>query len=67
MKNKILALAALAETGTGVILLVRPAIVVRVLFGAEISGSGVLMSRLAGICLTAWVCPAGLGTQNSSR
>lgn len=44
-------LAAVAEAGTGVILLVYPAIVVRLLFGAEISGAGVVMSRIAGICL----------------
>ena len=48
---KVLALAAVAEAGTGVILLAYPPIVVRLLFGAEISGAGVLMSRLAGICL----------------
>jgi hypothetical protein len=51
MKNKILALAAVAEAGTGVILFVSPAIVVRLLFGADISGMGVVMSRLAGIAL----------------
>ncbi len=49
--KKILMLAAVAEAGTGVILLVHPPIVVRLLFGAEISGVGVLMSRLAGIAL----------------
>jgi hypothetical protein len=41
----ILMLAALAA-GTGVILLAYPAIVVRLLFGAEIAGAGVNMSRL---------------------
>jgi hypothetical protein len=57
--NKVLKLAALAEAGTGVILLVVPPIVVRLLFGAEIAGIpdvGVIMSRLAGIALV------GLGT-----
>ena len=49
--NKILIAAALAEAGTGVILLVYPPIVVRLLFGAEIVGAGVTMSRLAGIAL----------------
>ena len=43
--------AALAEAGTGVILLAYPPIVVRVLFAAEIIGAGVIMSRLAGIAL----------------
>jgi hypothetical protein len=48
--NTILMLAALAEAGTGVILLVYPS-VVRLLFGAEVVGTGVIMSRLAGIAL----------------
>jgi hypothetical protein len=49
--NKILISAALAEAGTGVMLLVYPPIVVRLLFGAEIVGAGVIMSQLAGIAL----------------
>src|SRR5271167_4792667 len=49
--NTILMLAALAEAGTGVILLAYPPIVVRLLFDAEIVGAGVIMSRLAGIAL----------------
>jgi hypothetical protein len=48
---KILALAALAEAGFGVILLAYPPIVVRLLFDADISAAGVIMSRLAGIAL----------------
>ena len=51
MKKYVLALAALAEAGTGVILVAYPPIVVRLLFGAEISGAGVIMSRIAGIAL----------------
>ena len=51
MKNKVLALAAVAEAGTGLLLLAWPPIVVRLLFGAEISGAGVIMSRIAGIAL----------------
>jgi len=51
MKNKVLAFAALAEAGTGVILLAYPPIVVQLLFGAEISGAGIIMSRLAAIAL----------------
>ena len=49
--NTILMLAALAEAGTGVILLVYPSIIVHLLFDAEIAGAGVNMSRLAGIVL----------------
>jgi len=51
MKKNALALAAAAEAGTGLLLLLWPAIVVRMLFGAEIDGAGVIMSRLAGIAL----------------
>lgn len=54
--NKILMFAGVAEAGTGVILLAYPLIVVHLLFGAEIVGAGVIMSRLAGIALI------GLGT-----
>jgi hypothetical protein len=49
--NTVLMLAALAEAGTGVILLVYPPIVVRLLFDTEIVGAGAIMSRLAGIAL----------------
>jgi hypothetical protein len=51
MKKNVLALAAAAEAGTGLLLLAWPAIMVRLLFAAEISGAGVIMSRLAGIAL----------------
>ncbi len=49
--NTILLLAALAEAGTGIILLAYPPVIVRLLFDAEIVGAGVMMSRLAGIAL----------------
>jgi hypothetical protein len=49
--NTVLMLAALAEAGTGLILLVYPSIVVRLLFATEIFGSGTIMSRLAGAAL----------------
>jgi len=51
MKKSVLALAALAEAGTGLLLLASPPVVVRLLFAAEISGAGATMSRLAGIAL----------------
>jgi hypothetical protein len=51
MKNKVLALAAAAEAGTGLLLLAWPSLVIRLLFGADISGIGVVMSRIAGIAL----------------
>lgn len=51
--KKLLALAALGESGIGLVLMVYPSIVVRLLFGAEIAGGGVVMSRIAGISLIA--------------
>lgn len=49
--KKLLILAALGEAGTGLLLFAYPPIVVRLLFGAEIVGAGVIMSRLVGIAL----------------
>jgi hypothetical protein len=51
MKRKILGLAAVAEAATGIILLAYPPIVIRLLFDVEVSGIGVVMSRIAGIAL----------------
>ena len=49
----LLALTAVGEAFTGLALLVYPPIVVRLLFGAEIAGVGVVMSRVAGAALLA--------------
>jgi hypothetical protein len=54
-------IAALAEGVTGVALVAYPPIVVRLLFASQISGSGVITSRMAGISLIAlgvacWPC-----------
>lgn len=49
--NKLLMLAALAEAGLGLILLVYPPIVVQLLLGGEIAGAGIIVSRFAGIAL----------------
>lgn len=62
----LLAIAAAAETATGLVLVVYPPIAVQLLFGAEIAGAGVLASRVAGISLIAlgiacW--PRGVATQ----
>ncbi len=51
--KKLLAMGAVSEAATGLVLLVYPSIVVSLLFGAEITGAGIVMSRLAGICLIA--------------
>src|SRR5258708_2376910 len=51
--KKLLLLAAVGEAATGLVLLVCPPIVVRLLFGADIAGAGIVMSRIAGIALIA--------------
>ena len=52
MKNA-LAFAAVAETLTGLALVFYPPIVVRLLFGAEITGAAIAVSRIAGVSLIA--------------
>ena len=51
--KQLLALAAAGEAATGLVVLAYPPIVVRLLFGAEIAGTGIVMSRVAGIALIA--------------
>ena len=51
MKKIVLGLAALAEAGTGLLLLVSPQLVVHLLFDFEVGDIGVIMSRIAGIAL----------------
>ena len=65
--KKLLILAATGEALTGVILLAYPPIVIWLLFGEKITGAGVLMSRIAGICLIALgvACWPGSGTQRA--
>ena len=65
--KKILMLAALAEAGTGVILLAYPPIVVRLLFDAELVGASVIMSRLAGIALIGLGAACWPGTLQCGR
>jgi len=61
MKSRLLAVAAVGEAVTGVVLVVYPPIVIRLFFRAEITGAGVVMSRICGIALIAlgvacWPC-----------
>jgi hypothetical protein len=51
--KKLLALTALSEAALGVVMLVYPPIVARLLFGAELAGAGVVMGRVTGIALIA--------------
>jgi hypothetical protein len=51
--GRILVLAAAGEAAFGLVLLVYPPIVVRLLFNAQIAGAGMVVSRVAGIALIA--------------
>jgi hypothetical protein len=51
--RKILALAAITEVGTGLVLIADPAIVVTLLLGEGVSGVGILLGRFFGIALLA--------------
>ena len=51
--NRLLGLTALIEAATGLALLVVPAVVVRLLLGAEISGAAIPLGRVAGAALLA--------------
>ena len=66
--KKLLAVAAFGEAATGLVLLVGPWIVVRLLFSAEIVGAGVVMSRITGISLIALglACWPGRDTSGSA-
>ncbi|HTQ49773.1 MAG TPA: hypothetical protein VMJ12_03610 [Candidatus Acidoferrales bacterium] len=64
--KKLLVLTGVAEAATGVALLVAPALVGRLLLGAELTGVSVVVARVAGIALFAlgvgcWPGPASLG------
>jgi hypothetical protein len=50
MKN-LLILAAIGEGVTGLVLVVYPPIVTRLLFGADVTDAGIVMSRIAGMAL----------------
>jgi hypothetical protein len=50
MKN-LLRLVAVGEGAFGVVLVVYPPIVIKLLFGVEIAGAAVVMSRVTGIAL----------------
>lgn len=67
--NAMLASLSAAEGLTGLVLLIDPPIVVRLLFASEIDGAGVIMSRIAGIALIAMgaACFPGGSVSQSSR
>jgi len=49
----VLALAAVSEAAAGLVLLVYPPIVLTLLIGAQITGAGIVISRITGISLIA--------------
>ena len=51
--NRLLKLTAIIEAATGVGLIAVPALVVRLLLGAEISGASISLGRVAGVALLA--------------
>ncbi len=53
MLKGLLTFAAIAEVGTGLVLMIDPAIVVALLLGIDISGAGTLVGRCFGIALLA--------------
>jgi hypothetical protein len=52
MTNKVLlAVASMLEAATGLVLIIAPSMVVRLLLNAEISGAAVVIARMAGFGL----------------
>jgi hypothetical protein len=53
LRGQTLAFAAVVEVGTGLVLMLAPALVTRLLLGGELTGTGVLLGRCFGIALFA--------------
>ena len=51
--NRLLKLTAIIEAATGLGLIAVPAMIVRLLLGAEISGASIPLGRIAGVALLA--------------
>jgi hypothetical protein len=51
--KKLLILTGVGEAATGLVLIIAPALVGRLLLGAELAGVGVVVARVAGIALLA--------------
>jgi hypothetical protein len=51
--KKVLTVAAVAEVATGMVLLIVPSLVVRLLLGAELTGVAIPVARVLGIALLA--------------
>ena len=66
--RRLLIITTLVEALFGLVLFLSPAIPVRLLFGAQIAGVGVVMSRIGGIALIALAiaCWPGLNMSSAS-
>jgi len=49
--KKLLALAAALEAATGVVLMLHPPLLARLLLGSDVSGAGMVLGRVAGFAL----------------
>ena len=71
--KKLLGLAAVLEAATGLVLIIRPALVAQLLFGDGVAGAGMALARVAGFALLAlgvacWPSrEAGSGIARSAR
>ncbi len=64
--NNMLRFASLSEAATGLLLVVDPQLVVRLLFGMELGGSGGILGRMLGITLVA-IGVAGWPARSSAQ
>ena len=69
---RILYFASVVEFGTGLALIFDPALVVKLLLGAEVSGAGILLGRCFGVALLAlavacWPGDHRIGSATSAR
>src|SRR5262245_66058930 len=53
MTRRLLVLGAVGEAATGLVLMVAPAVCIRLLLGADVSGVGLALGRLGGFALLA--------------
>jgi hypothetical protein len=67
--NRLLALAAAIEAGTGVALMVDPPLVTQLLLGAEVSGAAIAVARVAGVGLLSLglACWPGIDAGDAAR
>lgn len=65
LSRKVLAFTVIVEIGTGLVLLIDPALVVAVLVGAELSGVGMVAGRCFGITLVALGLACWRGRQST--